>query len=94
MPAEGGLPLPKALAGTSGPKIENTWCFDTGASQGIMIPEDDYPTLQGLTKSISAGNGTVTFNLYSDIEVAPGKFMRHTFFTDTAPIVSTGQLNQ
>ena len=94
MPAEGGLPLPKAMSGTSIPRVGNVRCFDTGASQGMMIREEDYPPVYGPITTINTGNGPVTSKLWADVEVAPGKYMRHLVLPDTAPTVSVGELNQ
>ena len=86
MPAEGGLPLemirPRAMSDIVVPKVGNTRCFDTGASQGMMKREEDFPPFQGPKISIETGNSDVTSNLWANVEIAPGRSMHHIFLPD------------
>ena len=97
MPAEGGLPLemirPRAMSGIVAPKIGNTRCFDTGATQGMMIREADYPAYQGPKVMIGTANGDVPSDHWSDVEIAPGRFMKHIVLPDTPATVSVGEIN-
>ena len=97
MPTEGGLPFemirPKAMSGIVELKEGNARCFDTGATQGMMIREKDFLPYKGPEITILTGNSDVTSNLWANVEIAPGRLMQHVVLPDTPPTVSVGRIN-
>ena len=97
MLTEGGHPLemirPKTISGIVEPKKGNTRCFDTDATQGMMIQEGDVPFYTGPEIAILSGNSEITSNLWANAEIAPGRFMQHIILPDAPPTVSVGEIH-
>ena len=88
----GGQPTGKALAAAA--SAGKTRCYDTGASQGMSTPDEANPPKKGKLINIQTGNDVISSDLWSEVEFAPGKFMRHVVLPSTANTVSVGEVNR